>query len=67
LVPSHPARTLPMRIRCGWSPTWTRAISRCFRYEITETASSPLTDTKQSAPRLLFVDQYGLGPTLMIL
>jgi hypothetical protein len=34
-------------MRWGWSPTGIRATSLAVRYEMTETRSSPLTETKQ--------------------
>ena len=51
-----------MRIRCGWSPTATRATSLPVRYEIAEMLSSPLQETKQRRPSPLLVAQYGLWP-----
>ena len=42
-----PARIVPVRMRCGWSPTSMRATSRALRHEITDTRSSPATETKQ--------------------
>ena len=53
-----------MRIRCGWSPTLIRAISRPVRNEITATRSLPATETKQYLPSSLAADQYGTLPTL---
>jgi hypothetical protein len=37
-------RSLPVRIRCGWSPTATLAISRPSSKEITDTLSCSLTE-----------------------
>ncbi len=39
-----------MRIRCGWSPTLIRSISRPVLNEITATRSLPATETKQYLP-----------------
>ena len=44
---SIPRRIVPVRMRWGWSPTLMRATSRAFFQEITETRSSPATETKQ--------------------
>ena len=44
---SRPARTRPVRIRCGWRPTRMRATSRPVLKEITETLSLRASDTKQ--------------------
>ena len=42
-----PRRTVPGRMRCGWSPTWMRATSLAVLNEMTDTRSSPATETKQ--------------------
>ena len=46
-------------MRCGWSPTLMLATSRALLKEITDTRSSPATDTKQYFPFSLDCDQYG--------
>ena len=43
----HPARTVPSACAAGGRPTRIRATSRAVRNEITDTRSSPATETKQ--------------------
>src|SRR3954447_8402321 len=59
----YDAWILPIRIRCGWSPTGMRATWPPVAYAMTATTSSPATETKQYCPSPLLVAQYGRWPT----